>query len=203
MTDLEEGTGLALDFGKLAAVAATGAQVVPVVLQDADSGEVLFTGYANEEALEVSLRERIAVLWSTSRNELWRKGSTSGDVLELAGVRVNCEQNSLLYLVRRTTGGACHTLLPSGAARPGCFYRTIAEGMTLQPLAPLPARRAEYATPPAWPGTEKSFQAMRGLRGRAQAVRCRHGTSLTISSGIVPGSPSFTRDVVRISARGG
>ena len=60
---------------------------------------VLFIGYANEEALETSLRERIAVLWSTSRNELWRKGATSGDVLELAEIRVNCEQNSLLYLV--------------------------------------------------------------------------------------------------------
>jgi phosphoribosyl-AMP cyclohydrolase len=137
VSELEEGTRLALDFGKLAAVAATGAEVVPVVLQDADSGEVLFIGYANEEALEASLRERIAVLWSTSRNELWRKGSTSGDVLELVDIRVNCEQNSLLYLVRRTTGGACHTLLPSGSARPGCFYRTIADGMALQHLALL------------------------------------------------------------------
>lgn len=88
--------------------------------------------------MEASLRERIAVLWSTSRNELWRKGGTSGDVLELAEIRVNCEQNSLLYLVRRTTGGACHTLLPSGSSRPGCFYRTIAEWMTLaiQPVTP-------------------------------------------------------------------
>ena len=138
MSELEEGSRLALDFGKLAAVAATGAQVVPVVLQDAASGEVLFIGYANEEALQTSLRERIAVLWSTSRNELWRKGGTSGDVLELAEIRVNCEQNSLLYLVRRTTGGACHTLLPSGSSRPGCFYRTIAEWMTLaiQPVTP-------------------------------------------------------------------
>jgi phosphoribosyl-AMP cyclohydrolase len=145
VSELEEGTRLALDFGKLAAVAATGARVVPAVLQDADSGEVLFIGYANEEALETSLRERIAVLWSTSRNELWRKGATSGDVLELAGIRVNCEQNSLLYLVRRTTGGACHTLLPSGTARPGCFYRTIADSMTLQHLTPLPGRRREHA----------------------------------------------------------
>jgi phosphoribosyl-AMP cyclohydrolase len=110
--------------------------VVPVVLQDADSGDVLFVGYANEEALAASLRERIAVLWSTSRNELWRKGATSGDVLELAEVRVNCEQNSLLYLVRRTTGGACHTLLPSGSSRPGCFYRVIAEGPALRHLTP-------------------------------------------------------------------
>lgn len=134
MTELEEGALLALDFGKLTAVAASGVQVLPVVLQDADSGEVLFIGYANEEALHATLRERIAVLWSTSRNELWRKGATSGDVLKLAEVRVNCEQNSLLYLVRRTTGGACHTLLPSGSSRPGCYYRTITDETTLQHL---------------------------------------------------------------------
>lgn len=125
-----------MDFGKLAAIAASGARVVPVVLQDADSGDVLFIGYANEEALEASLRERIAVLWSTSRNELWRKGATSGDVLALAEVRINCEQNSLLYLVRRTTGGACHTLLPSGSARPGCYYRAITGDRTLRHRTP-------------------------------------------------------------------
>ena len=139
MNEREEGARLDLDFDKLAAVAATGARVVPVVLQDADSAEVLFVGYANEEAVETSLRERIAVLWSTTRNELWRKGATSGDVLELAGIRVNCEQNSLLYLVRRTTGGACHTLLPSGSTRPACYYRLITEGRTLQHLAAVTA----------------------------------------------------------------
>ena len=115
-------------------MAATGARVVPVVLQDADSGEVLFIGYANEEALQTSLRERVAVLWSTSRNELWRKGATSGDVLELAEIRVNCEQNSLLYLVRRTTGGACHTVSDSGSARPSCYYRVIIDELTLKPV---------------------------------------------------------------------
>ena len=136
VNELEEGTRLALDYGKLAAVAATGAQVVPVVLQDADSGDVLFIGYANEQALQASLQERTAVLWSTSRNELWRKGATSGDVLELVEIRVNCEQNSLLYLVRRTTGGACHTVSPSGSSRPGCSYRAITDEMTLQHRAP-------------------------------------------------------------------
>jgi phosphoribosyl-AMP cyclohydrolase len=82
---------------------------------------------------EASLREKIAVLGSTSRNELWRKGSTSGDILSLVEIRVNCEQNSLLYLVRRSTGGACHTRLPSGAARPTCYYRTLVDGRSLRP----------------------------------------------------------------------
>jgi phosphoribosyl-AMP cyclohydrolase len=118
------------------AVLKAGCAGEPVVLQDAGSGDVLFVGYANEEALETSLRERNAVLWSTSRNELWRKGATAGDVLDLAEVRVNCEQNSLLYLVRRTTGGACHTVLPSGSSRPGCFDRAIAEGKTLRRRTP-------------------------------------------------------------------
>lgn len=127
MNELEEGTRLTLDFDKLGGVAATGARVVPVVLQDARSGDVLFIGYANDEALKATLDERIAVLWSTSRNELWRKGATSGDVLELVDVRVNCEQNSLLYLVNRTTGGACHTKAPSGEARPTCYYRSVTD----------------------------------------------------------------------------
>ncbi|WP_141579560.1 phosphoribosyl-AMP cyclohydrolase [Actinomadura sp. WMMA1423] len=134
MNELEEGTRLTLDFDKLAGVAATGARVVPVVLQDAGSGEVLFIGYANDQALKATLDERIAVLWSTSRNELWRKGATSGDVLELVDVRVNCEQNSLLYLVNRTTGGACHTNLPSGEARPTCYYRSVADDGALRHL---------------------------------------------------------------------
>ncbi|MBW8482066.1 phosphoribosyl-AMP cyclohydrolase [Actinomadura parmotrematis] len=133
MNELEEGTRLALDFDKLTAVAETGSRVVPVVLQDADDRAVLFIGYANDEALKATLDEGIAVLWSTSRNELWRKGATSGDVLRLVEVRVNCEQNSLLYLVRRSTGGACHTHLPSGESRPTCYYRTLADGTTLRP----------------------------------------------------------------------
>lgn len=132
VNELEEGTRLTLDFDKLAGVAATGSRVVPVVLQDANSGDVLFIGYANDEALQATLSERIAVLWSTSRNELWRKGATSGDVLELVDIRVNCEQNSLLYLVNRTTGGACHTRLPSGEPRPACYYRSLTDATTLR-----------------------------------------------------------------------
>jgi len=132
VNELEDGTSLALDWTKLATVAETGQAVVPVVLQDEPSGEVLFIGYANEEALTATLAERIAVLWSTSRNELWRKGATSGDVLELVDVRVNCEQNSLLYRVRRSTGGACHTKDHEGVARPGCYYRTLTSMNSLE-----------------------------------------------------------------------
>jgi phosphoribosyl-AMP cyclohydrolase len=134
MRELEECDRLDLDLGKVAKVAGTGAEVVPVVLQDHDSGDVLFIGYANREAVVASLREGIAILWSTSRNELWRKGATSGDTLGLVEVRVNCEQNSLLYRVRRTTGGACHTRLRSGSARrPTCYYRVLIDRTSLAP----------------------------------------------------------------------
>jgi phosphoribosyl-AMP cyclohydrolase len=103
-----------------------------VVLQDADSGDVLFIGYANDQALQATLQRGSAVLWSTSRDELWHKGATSGDTLELVEVRVNCEQNSLLYRVRPSTGGACHTKDAEGKARPGCYYRRVTDPGALE-----------------------------------------------------------------------
>jgi phosphoribosyl-AMP cyclohydrolase len=123
--DLEEGLSLDLDFSKVQKIAATGAEVVPVVLQDADDGTVLFLAYANRLALDETLSRGVAVLWSTSRDELWVKGATSGDVLDVVDVRVNCEQNSLLYRVRARTGGACHTTDATGAHRASCYYRVV------------------------------------------------------------------------------
>ncbi|MEZ5167210.1 MAG: phosphoribosyl-AMP cyclohydrolase [Acidimicrobiales bacterium] len=107
--ELEEGRTAHLDFDKVAKIGRAGHQVVPVVLQDADSGEVLFIGYANEEAYLLTLERRSAVLYSTSWEEIWHKGATSGDELALVDVRVNCEQNSLLYRVRKAGQGVCHT----------------------------------------------------------------------------------------------
>jgi phosphoribosyl-AMP cyclohydrolase len=133
VNDVEESLEVRLDFDKLGKIGRAGQQVVPVVLQDADSGEVLFLGYANELAYRETLARGSAVLWSTSRNELWHKGATSGDVLNLVDVRVNCEQNSLLYRVRRATGGACHTKDPAtGSARPGCYYRVVTDAEHLR-----------------------------------------------------------------------
>jgi phosphoribosyl-AMP cyclohydrolase len=134
MNPLEEGMELQLDFAKLDRLAATSPHVLPVVLQHADSGEVLFVGYANRLALDHTLETRTAVLWSTSRNELWHKGATSGDVLDLVDVRVNCEQNSLLYRVRPRAGGACHTRDANGQTRPVCYYRRVVDGETLEPV---------------------------------------------------------------------
>ena len=132
---IEENLETALDFDKIKQIAALGQAVMPVVLQHVDTGRVLFVGYVNELALRTSLQERIAVLWSTSRNELWRKGATSGDVLELSEVRVNCEQNSLIYLVRPVNPGVCHTQGDDGVNRPSCYYRAITKEFELSFVA--------------------------------------------------------------------
>ena len=102
--------------------------MVPVVLQDADSGDVLFIGYANEEAYRETLARGSAVLYSTSREQIWHKGATSGDVLDLVEVAVNCEQNSLIYKVRKAGTGVCHT--KDEAARP---VRPVTTGRSRTP----------------------------------------------------------------------
>ncbi len=133
MKELEEGSELQLDFTKLQKIAKTESQVVPVVVQDADTKDVLVIAYANELALKKTLETGIATFWSTSRNELWIKGATSGDTLKIDDIRVNCEQNSLLYLVRMMGGGVCHTKDAEGKTRPTCYYRSI-KGAKLEHL---------------------------------------------------------------------
>ena len=122
---LEEGTTLNLGFKKLKKVANCGEDIIPAVAQDANTGEVLIVGYANETALNTARKEKMATFWSTSRNELWIKGKTSGDYLEIVDICVNCEQNSILYRVIPKGKGACHTKDKNGRARTGCYYRTL------------------------------------------------------------------------------
>lgn len=138
--ELEEGSALTLDFTKLKKVAGCGEDVLPAIAQDVDTGEVLIVGYANRKALDTALETGLATFWSTSRGELWIKGKTSGDTLQLVEVRVNCEQNSLLYRVRLEGQGACHTKGADGRARLGCYYRKITPEGTLAPAA-QPASR--------------------------------------------------------------
>ena len=120
MNDLEEGSRLRLDFAKLDGVAG----VIPCAVQDADTREVILIAYVNDEALRRAVESRSAVFWSTSRNELWEKGRTSGETFDLLEVRVNCEQNSLLYVVRPRRGGICHTKNAAGEPR-NCYYRRL------------------------------------------------------------------------------
>lgn len=136
MNPREEGDLLQLDFQKIAQVARTCPDVIPVAVQHADTGEVLLVAYTNEAAFRRALATRSLVLWSTSRNELWEKGKTSGYGFDLVEVRVNCEQNALLYRVRPRSGGICHTRRRDGTAR-NCFYRRVdPDTLRLIPIDP-------------------------------------------------------------------
>ena len=124
MRELEEGTSLNLDFSKLSKATSQCPDILPVAVQNMDTGEVILVAYANRQALEKAIETRKAVFWSTSRNELWEKGKTSGEQFRLIEVRVNCEQNSLLYLVRPVRGGICHTKNKNNEPR-NCYYRRL------------------------------------------------------------------------------
>ena len=122
---LEEGIREALDFSKLRKVAGIEEDVLPAVVQDATTKEVLIVAYVNRQALAETLKTGIATFWSTSRNELWVKGATSGNALRVDEVWVNCEQNSAVFLVTPQGGGACHTKDSDGRYRTGCYYRRL------------------------------------------------------------------------------
>jgi phosphoribosyl-AMP cyclohydrolase len=124
MNPLEEGNILQLDFSKLAKAAEKCPDTIPVAVQNIDTREVILVAYTNPAALKAALQTRTAVFWSTSRNELWEKGKTSGETFDLIEVYVNCEQNSLLYKVRPKRGGICHTKNHKGEAR-NCYYRRL------------------------------------------------------------------------------
>lgn len=124
MKELEEGTRLMLDFDKLAKASAAASGILPVAVQNADTREIVLVAYVNEAALCHSVATRTATFWSTSRNELWIKGATSGETFDLLEVRVNCEQNSLVYIVRPRRGGICHTKNRQDEPR-NCYYRRL------------------------------------------------------------------------------
>lgn len=115
----EETKDLLLDFGP------DGKTLLPVVTQDSRTKDVLILAFANREAFEETRRSGYATFWSRSRNELWKKGLTSGDTLRVDEIRVNCEQNSLVYLVTPQGKGACHAKRPDGSPYPSCYYRRI------------------------------------------------------------------------------
>lgn len=122
--ELEEGLKLTLDFGKIAKIAENCKDAIPVAVQNVDTKEVILVAYTNEVAMKKAFKDRMLVLWSTSRNVLWEKGKTSGETFDLLEAYVNCEQNSLLYIVRPRRGGICHTKNQKGEPR-NCYYRRI------------------------------------------------------------------------------
>ena len=96
--------------------------LVVAVAQHADTGEILMLGWMNAEALSQTLDLGEAVYFSRSRNELWRKGATSGQVQKLVELRVDCDQDAVWLKVEQVGGAACHTGYHS------CFYRQAPVG---------------------------------------------------------------------------
>ena len=117
---------LLLDFGP------DGQKLLPVVTQDARTKDVLILAFVNKEAFDETRRSGFATYWSRSRNELWKKGLTSGDMLKVEEIRINCEQNSLVYLVTPQGKGACHAKRPDGSPYASCYYRRIRADGTLE-----------------------------------------------------------------------
>ena len=149
MNELEEGTAAAIDFEKIRRAARSKEGLIPVVVQHAETKDVLFVGYANDRALTETLAARHAVLWSASRDELWHKGATSGDELELVEVRINCEQNALVYLVRPVAPGVCHTRDAAGGHAPDLLLPSGERSGRPRDSSPASLRPAE--TEPAHP----------------------------------------------------
>jgi phosphoribosyl-ATP pyrophosphohydrolase/phosphoribosyl-AMP cyclohydrolase len=94
--------------------------LVPAVVQDAQSGTVLMLAYLNDEALRLTLETGEAHFWSRSRQQLWHKGATSGNVQRVREMRVDCDADTILLRVD-PAGPACHT------GEPSCFYRTLTD----------------------------------------------------------------------------
>ena len=115
---LEEGTEINLQFEKRGGI-------LPVTVQEYSTGIVLMIAYVNREALAHSIKHKEAAFWSTSRNELWIKGMTSGNRMKLEEILVDCDQDALLYRVTLTSGGVCHTKKADDSYRKSCFYRRL------------------------------------------------------------------------------
>ncbi len=92
--------------------------LIPAIVQDADTNEVLMMAYMNQESLQLTLEKEETNFWSRSRKELWHKGATSGNVQHVVEVRVDCDMDTLLIRVH-PAGPACHT------GNQTCFYREI------------------------------------------------------------------------------
>jgi phosphoribosyl-AMP cyclohydrolase len=92
--------------------------LVPAIIQDAETNEVLMMAYMNQQSLQLTLEKGETWFWSRSRGELWHKGKTSGNIQRVVDIRVDCDADTLLVCVH-PAGPACHT------GNRTCFYREI------------------------------------------------------------------------------
>lgn len=96
------------------------AGLIPAIVQDADTDDVLMLAYMNEESYNETIRSGLMTYWSRSRNELWKKGDTSGHYQHVVSLDIDCDNDTILARVKQI-GAACHT------GNRSCFYRRIDE----------------------------------------------------------------------------
>jgi len=94
--------------------------LIPAIVQDAETHQVLMLAYMNAESLQLTLSRRETYFWSRSRRELWHKGATSGNIQQVVEISVDCDADTLLIRVH-PAGPACHT------GNQTCFYRNMEE----------------------------------------------------------------------------
>ena len=104
--------------------------LLPAIAQDADSGEVLMLAWMNAEAVARTLETGRVIYWSRSRQAFWVKGETSGHRQHLVEMRLDCDRDCLLILVRQD-GPACHT------GRRSCFYTAVRDGDEVELMSPV------------------------------------------------------------------
>ena len=112
-------TPIAATDEQLSRVQYNDAGLCPAIVQDEATGDVLMMAWVNEETLRLSLAEGRTVFWSRSRQEVWRKGDTSGEVQWLRAAYYDCDGDVLLFVVDQQGGGACHT------GNRTCFFRAF------------------------------------------------------------------------------
>jgi phosphoribosyl-AMP cyclohydrolase len=113
------GTPIAATPEQLAAIRYNADGLVPAIVQEASTGQVLMMAWMNAETLRLTLEEGRTVFWSRSRQEVWRKGETSGERQWVRAAYYDCDGDTLLFVVDQDGGGACHT------GEHSCFFRAF------------------------------------------------------------------------------
>jgi phosphoribosyl-AMP cyclohydrolase len=123
-----QGTPISATDAEIETIAWNADGLVPAIAQDRATGQVLMLAWMNEEALRSTLEEGRMVYWSRSRQELWRKGDTSGDRQYVREAYYDCDGDALLFLVDQEGRGACHT------GERSCFFRGFGSGAPTGPV---------------------------------------------------------------------
>jgi phosphoribosyl-AMP cyclohydrolase len=96
--------------------------LVPAIAQDAESGRILMMAWMNRESLQLTVDQGYAIYWSRSRQQLWRKGESSGNTQLIREIQLDCDADVIILQVEQQGGIACHT------GRQSCFYRVLKDG---------------------------------------------------------------------------